>query len=62
MRNAQPRSTAARNGISIAADNRRIISRLGPTGFDEAYMPLRRAHGNRQVQLRMVAPLTPFLQ
>ncbi len=33
-----------------------------PTGFDEAYMPLRRARGNRQVQLRMAAPLTLLLQ
>jgi hypothetical protein len=39
-----------------------ISARRRPTGFDEAYMPLRRAHGNRQVQLRMAAPFTPFLQ
>ena len=33
----KPRSTAVHNGISIAADNRRIISRLGAApGFDEA--------------------------
>ena len=31
-----------------------------PTGFDEADLPLRRAHSNRHVQLRMAAPLTPF--
>ena len=36
-----------------------ISARRRPTGFDEAYMPLRRAHGNRQVQLRMAAPLQP---
>jgi hypothetical protein len=60
----KPRSTAARNGISIAADKPQdhISARRRPTGFDEAYLPLRREHGNRQVQLRMAAPFTPFLQ
>ena len=61
MRNAQTDRRPQRNICSGRQPQIKFRS-APPTGFDEAYILLRRAHGDRQVQLRMAAPHTPFLQ
>ena len=64
MRNAQAKVDRRPQGNTHRGrqPQDQISARRRPTGIDEAYMPLRRAHGIREVQLRMGASRAPFLQ